>query len=875
MLKTKLAVVLTFFAALAYARTPSDAEALTRARERLARMTLDEKASLCGGSGTMSLPAVPRVGITNEWQFSDSSHTVRATMDRWSWAYAHPEEDRSTVLPTLNALACTWNTGLAGRFGDVLGSEARARGKDQLLGPGVNIMRTPLCGRNWEYCSEDPYLTARLIVPEIRAIQRHDVAACVKHFCLNNQEYDRYNVNAVVDERALNEIYLPGFKAAVREAGVWTLMTSYNYWNGIRCAEHPYLLSGVLRDRWGFMGSIVTDWGGQHSTVPAALSGAGIEMNCGSDIRYLANPKAGTLPLAVAVREGRVPEAYVDDMALRVLWVMEKTDFFSSARKGGVRNTEAHQATARAVGEEAIVLLKNAKGTLPLDAAKTKKILLVGNLADKKHASNGGWSAEGNPPYEITPAAGIEEYYAKHGEKVEIVRAPIVAADSPAGFHGVKESAITTFDTTASDQGMSVRAWKAGYWDNTDLRGEAKVRTFQRQLDVTWGAEPVPGVKADCFSVRFETELEAPETGSYRLAVIADEGAGTRIWVDGMTIAESWRGETSAFTAGDAPFEAGRKYWVAVDYHSASGKPSCSFKWLLPSERGGTAAETRRAADAADAVIVFTGTELGHGRARECEGADRPDLRLPEGHDAAIAEILSWKIPNTVIVNHSGAPVEMPWIDAADAVVQEPYLGQEAGRPLARVLFGDVNPSGKLPCTWPVSLADTPAAHQPGGYTPTNSVYSEGVFVGYRWYEAQKIAPLFPFGHGLSYTSFDYTDFALSTNLTKNAVKVSVTVSNTGKRRGAETVQLYVGAVDPAVARPVKELRGFEKIDLKPGASRIVTFVVNARDLAYWDSFARRWRADAGVYRVWVGRSCADTPCVGAFTLERGAVFAD
>ncbi len=854
------------FAAVGAAAAGGD-PAAEKARAMLAKMTLDEKVSLCAGSGTMSLPKIPRVGIEKEWQFSDNSQTVRADMERWTWNCTF-KNDEATVLPTLSALASTWSVEMAERFGHVMGEQARARGKDMMLGPGVNIMRTPLCGRNWEYFSEDPVLTSRLAVPEIKAMQSHDVAACVKHYCLNNQEHDRHRNDAVVDDRTLNEIYLPAFRAAVKEAGVYSLMTSYNMYNGEECSQHTYLIKGILRERWGFDGMIVTDWGGQVSTVPSALSGAGVEMNRGSDIRYLANPKTGAKPLADAVRAGKVPEAFVDEKAFRVLYAMARTHFLDPAnRKGGERLTEKHFSEARAIAEEAVTLLKNDDAVLPLDPAKMKKILVVGKLADTDMTRK-GWSAAGKPPYEITPYKGLVEFF--KGKGVEIVRYPLVPGDSGLKVHPVIESSIGTFDTTAKDAGMSVRAWETEWFKTkAPKNGEAPFKSgFSCQPGIKSGTKsPLPGLSDKEFCIKWRTRLTAPESGEYAFGAVAEKGAQARIFLEGRQI-----GTGKSKVRAKASLEAGKEYRFEIVYTPGWGGHSFEFGWQLPSERG-TAGELRRLASAADAVLVFTGTEIGHGRALDCEGADRPDMRLPVGHDAAIAEILSWKLPNTVVVNHSGSPVEMPWVDSCRTLVQQPYLGQEAGRALANVLFGRVNPSGKLPCTWPRKYSDTPTGTL-GGVTPRHSPYKERFYVGYRWYDKKGVKPMFPFGYGIGYTTFGYGKVAVAPD--GDGFKVTAKVTNTGKVAGKEAVQVYVSYPGSKVERCVKELKAFAKTRLlAPGESETLEMHVSLRDLAYWDDIGNRFATPAGDYEFQLGASCEDIRSKAVAKVEEAASFRD
>ena len=399
---------------------------------------------------------------------------------------------------------------------------------------------------------------------------------------------------------------------------------------------------------------------------------------------------------------------------------------------------------------------------------------------------------------------------------------------------------------------MSVRAWEVSYFDNTKSTDGTPVKTdFARQPGLDIGeAAPFEGMNAANFAVRWHTRLAAPESGDYTFSVDMDHRGGTTIVLDGEVLGKA--SECDTVTA-QKRLEAGKVYDFSVTYEGDTGVHRMKFGWRLPSESG-SLEDVREAAKTADAVLVFTGTEVGHGQALECEGGDRSNLKLPEGHDAAIATLLSWNIPNLVVITHSGAPLELPWADAAATILHQPYLGQEAGRAFARVLFGDVNPSGRLPCTWPRKLADTPV-EQRGTYTAARSVYNEGVFVGYRWYDAKGIKPLFPFGYGLSYTTFAYGKAEVSVLECADgpSVKVHVGIANTGKRAGKETVQLYVAPVNPKIVRPVKELKDFAKVALAPGEAATIEFELGPRDFAYWDVVTHSWRVDAGEYEIIVG----------------------
>ena len=728
-LKMTMAALAVAAAAGAQAMLTDD-EALKAARATLAKMTLEEKTMLLGGSGTMTLAAIPRVGIEREWTMSDNSSTVRPAMNRWDWGYTEPKTE-NTKLPSLSALAQTWDVKWARKHGETLGAEMRDRGVDELLGPGVNICRTPLNGRNWEYLGEDPVLAAKMCVPLIRGVQSYDVAATVKHFCLNDQELARNSVDTHCDDRTLNEIYLPAFRAAVKEADVLCVMSSYNKIDGIWASENKYTQKAILRDRWGFKGLLETDWGGQHTTDFAANNGGGVEMHWGQGIKYNYYAISNRFPLAEAVRQSRVPAATVDEMALRTLYVMAKTGFLTGVpRRKGERNTKKHQKIAREEAADSIVLLKNEAGVLPV-VDDVRSILVIGKNANEKQCHK-GCSGEGNVPYEVTLFEAITN----------------------------------------------------------------------RSLDVAVRMMP------------FCAKVEHKKTDTSNAAI-----AGGHVEQKG-----------------------------AAEY--------CSE------------AELKAAADQADLVIVFVGTELGYQENMESESRDRESMNLPKELEAAMHTILGWNHRRLVVVSRSGTPIGYTWVDKAKTLVQTSYLGMEEGNAIVDVLTGKVNPSGRLCQTWPKSYADTAVARC-GTYNATNVTYDERFYVGYRWHDHAKIEPLFPFGAGKSYTTFDYGPVTVTNN------RVSVTVTNTGKVAGKEVVQFYAAYPGAKVERCVKELKGFVKIALTPGESRTVRFSPSPRDLAYWDEFTHRFRTDAGDYEILVGASAADIRGKAVIRIDRDQVFAD
>jgi beta-glucosidase len=675
-----------------------DEPSAARIEKILKKMTLEEKVALCHADSKFSVAGIPRLGIP-ALHLSDGPHGVREEISHDSWQPAGRDDDYSTYLPTGTALAATWNVEMARRFGDVLGAEARERGKDVILGPGINIQRTPLCGRNFEYLGEDPCLTARMIVPEIRAIQSHDVAACVKHFALNNQELDRDWVNVDVDEQTLREIYLPGFEAAVREARVRCVMGAYNQFRGGPCCQSAHLIRDILKGEWGFRGVLMTDWNVRGiDTWTAATNGLDLEMGTALpyDEFYFARP------LREAVANGSVPVAVLDEKVRRMLRLMFEIRAMGGKRETGSRNTPEHQKTARAIAAEAMVLLKN-ESVLPFDKRKIKRLAVIGENATVKHA-HGGWSSEIKTPYEITPLEGIAK---KAGDSVEIIRAQ-------------------------------------GYKTAPQISDEADVALI---------------------------------------------------------------GEAVA------------------------------------------------AAKKADAVILV----VGQNHRLDTEGSDRPDMKLHFGQNELIEAVLAAN-PNTAIVLVGGSAVEMPWIAKAPAVLQAWYAGMEGGSALADILFGDTNPSGKLPFTFPAKLADSPA-HALGEYQAGHVEYKEGLLVGYRWFDTKKIEPLFPFGHGLSYTAFEYGDLKIENAQAKDGAvaRVTLDLKNSGKREGAEVVQIYVqGPADSKIARPAKELRAFQKVFLRPGEHRTVRLALRARDFSYYDVAGKTWRIEPGTYNVLAGSSSRD-----------------
>lgn len=718
------------------AQTPvymDDAQPIeARVKDALSRMTLEEKVALCHAQSKFSSAGVPRLGIPELWM-SDGPHGVRAEINWNDWGYANWTNDSITAFPALTCLAATWNPDMSAKYGKAIGEEARYREKDVLLGPGVNIYRTPMNGRNFEYMGEDPYLASVMCVPYIQELQKNGVAACVKHYALNNQELWRGHIDVNLSDRALHEIYLPAFKAAVEEGGAWSIMGAYNKIRGQHACHNDFTLNKILKDDWKFDGCVITDWGGAHDTYEAAVNGLDIEMGSYTNgltsesvftynDYYLANPYLQML------KDGKVPMSTIDDKASRILRLIFRTAMNRQKPYGSVA-TEEYYAAAREIGNEGIVLLKNApvikKGAplLPIDAAKYQNILVVGDNAVRL-LNQGGGSSELKVKDMVSPLDGLRAVY---GDKV---------------------------------------AYAKGYAAGRPMYGRAD---------------------------------EIPQN-----------------------VVDSLRAE-------------------AVEM-----------------------------AKKADLVVLVGGLNKNH--FQDCEGGDRLEYGLPFGQDELIEALLGVN-KNLVLVLLSGNAVEMPWVSRVPAIVQGWYLGSMGGKSLADILSGAVNPSGKLPFSFPAKLTDCGAHAFDELSYPGDSIkqeYKEDILVGYRWHDTKEIPALFPFGHGLSYTTFTYGKPVASAKAmaADGTLTVTVAVKNTGSIAGKEIVQLYVGDDKCSVLRPVKELKHFAKVGLAPGEEKSVTFTLTPDDLKFYDEASAAWKYEPGKFKAYVCASSADVRGVVSFEMQ-------
>jgi len=784
----------------------------------LSRMTLAEKISMLAGDGFSSTP-VPRLGIPS-LNMTDGPVGVR-------W-------EQSTAFPASIAMAATWDPPLIRRLGEALGVEARAKGRNMLLGPCININRVPVGGRSFESFGEDPFLMARMAVEYIRGVQSQHVIATAKHYAANNQEFERTTMDEQVDERTLREIYFPAFRAAVREAGVLSVMSAYNKLNGLWCSENPVLLTDVLKKEWGFRGFVVSDWGALHSTVPTANAGLDIEM-----------PHADYLNdslLEPAVARHEVSEQMIDDKVRRMLRAMEVIGLFNPAPPppASAVNSPEHRALARDVEAEGIVLLQNRNDVLPIDFRGVKTVAVIGPGAAVARTGGGG-SAYVSPYYGVSPLEGIR---AKAGGSVTVVTAPGCVMDQD-----ITPAPASWLRPPAPDEGKE--GLRGEYFANQEWKGAPALTKIDAQVDFDWGSgSPDPSIPVDHFSARWTGQLVPRESGDFQLSIRSDDGS--RLYVGGELFIDNWGEHAGVTRSRMITLTKGKPLDLRLEYYENEG--GALVQLGLTSHGNDMLARAVELARNADVAVVC----VGNTNEIETEGVDRASLALPQGQDELVAAVAAVN-KRTVVVLTSGAPVLMPWAEKVGAIVQAWFGGQEVGNALADVLAGDVNPSGKLPVTFLRSWDDTPArATYPGRNGRTE--YAEGIFVGYRYFDREKKEVLFPFGHGLSYTTFAYGPLTVSPveGGAKYAREVSLAVTNTGKRAGAEVVQLYVGARTPPVPRPPDELKAFAKVVLAPGETKHVTLTLDESSFAYYDAASKGWSVAPGTFDILAGSSSRD-----------------
>jgi beta-glucosidase len=738
----------------------------------------------------------------------------------------------AACFPVGICMASTWNTNLLQEIGSAIADEAISKDVQVVLGPTINIHRTPIGGRSFECYSEDPYLSGMLAAAFTDGVQEKGVGACLKHYVCNDSEFERHTISTEVDERTLREIYLRPFELAIKASNPWTVMASYNRINGVYACSNDELVNGVLKGEWAYDGLVMSDWFAAKETVPNALGGLDLEMP---------GPAAAWGDrLATAVANGEVPEAIIDDKVRRLLRVIDRTGRFEQPDERAELsvNKPDHQQLAYEAATEGMVLLKNS-GVLPLDKSMLQKIAVIGPNAEDFRIMGGG-SSSLKPHYIATPMTALQD---------KLTGTEIVSALGCATHKYIPEPArgLVSPGTDSNARGLF------GQFFADDLDSEIIAERVIGPATIH-----IAGRASNAGAARFTGHYSVTESGSYEFGLLSTGQA--RMYIDDKLIIDNWDdtepGEaffTQATSERRATIgcAAGDQVALRIDFKVDPGQTFRALRYgILPPQKEDSIAEAVSLAESADAVILMVGTNDDW----ETEGNDRTTLALPGDQDRLIEAVLAVN-PNTVVVNNSGSPISMPWLESAPAVVQSWFAGQEFGNALADILFGVVNPSGKLPVTFPRRLQDTPAyTSYPGEFGKVH--YGEGIFVGYRWYASRDIEPLLPFGHGLSYTSFRYQDLAVSKLV--DGVEVSFKLQNTGDRQGKEIAQVYVEAVDSPVAKPRIELKGFAKLDLAPGETQSVSVVLGQDAFAHWDVSLSDWLVPPGTYKIQVGSSSTD-----------------
>ncbi len=800
-----------------------------RIEDLLSRMTLEEKAAMLSGDSTRfdSKPNA-RLGIP-ALRMTDGPVGVR-------W-------ERSTAFPVSVCMVATWNPDLIYTLGQALGQEAKAKGRNVLLGPCVNIHRVPQGGRNFESFGEDPYLASRIVANYVKGVQSGHVIATVKHFACNNQEFERSSIDVKIDERTLHEIYLPAFRAAVQKGGAWAVMSAYNRINGQYCSSNTHLLTDILKNCWGFQGFVMSDWGAVHSVVPTLYAGLDIEMPTG---RYLTVDN-----VRQALREGRMKPSKIDDKVRRMLRAMFSTGIYDqTVVDSGACDTPEHRAIALKVAREGMTLLKNENDILPIRDSKVKSIAVIGPLAANLSYGGGG-SSHVTPIHTISPLEGLQS---KAGKNFSVQYAEgtffldnlsTIPSECllPPGENNVKHGLLGT------------------YYANDHFEGEPVKKQIDPTIDFDWNWSGPSGMNPEYFSVIWEGRLQAPEDGDFVLAIGSDDGS--RLYINGKMEIDNWGGHAVLYKFAKIPLEKEIPVDIRIEYNELSGGAGIHLKWQKAEEN--PLEKAVALAKASDMTVLFVGNTPDV----ETEGMDRESLTLSPSQEELVLAIAETN-PKTIVVLHCGAGLQMDkWIERVPGLLLAWFPGQEGGDAIADVLLGNVNPSGKLVTTFFKRWEDCAAySNYPG--TDDEVKYAEGIFVGYRHFDAKGIEPLFPFGYGLSYTDFGYSNLSISPKRIKpgESVAVQFTLKNTGKLQGAEVVQLYLGDEKASVKRPVKELKGFQKVDLKAGEQKMISMTIQPDDLKFFDICTSDWKAEPGKFNVFIGSSSRDIRLKGSFILQ-------
>ena len=789
-----------------------------RADAILKMMSLEDKIDYIGGFEDFYIRALPKYGLPT-LKMADGPFGVR-------------NYGPSTTVAGGIGLAATWDPAIARRVGAVIGDDARARGVHFMLGPGVNIYRAPMGGRDFEYFGEDPFLASRIAVGYIEGMQAKDVCATIKHFMGNNSEYDRHNTDSIIDERTMREIYLPTFEAAVKEAHVCSIMDSYNLTNGEHMTQNDYLNNQVVKKQWGFDGILMSDWVSTYDGVAAANGGLDLEMPSGKFMN-----RATLLP---AITQGKVSEATIDDHVRRILRKAIQFGWFDQGHSQTDLSVSRYNPEGRKVALEAarggIVLLKNEGTLLPLDKAKIKTLAVVGPGAHPGQPVGGG-SADVHPFAAVSLLEGLANYL---GDGVKVMY--------DTGISSPSDMAVATNFVTEASGGKP--GLKVEYFKSTDLTGSPSQIATVLHVNGWRGRREAAALPPDVRSTRWTGYYIAPDAGNYEVFMQGvEENSGGRLFVDDRIVLDDWTHATLLDSA-NLQLTAGA-HKIRLEFFRTEGGED--IRMGIVSDASVVHPEAKALAAQADAVVLAVGFDPRS----ESEGSDR-SFHLPVGQDELVRAVLAANKKTVVVITSGGGTDLNAWLDQTPALLQSWYSGQEGGTALAQLLFGDYSPSGKLPVSFDRRWQDS-AVYQSyyPNVGPRQIKYTEGVFLGYRSYDKRETRPLFPFGYGLSYTTFQYANLSVSPQNAAGdqSVTVSFDITNTGNREGAEVAELYVGDTHSAVPRPVKELKGFAKVELQPGESRKITLTLDRRAFSYYDVNGKQWKVDPGEFAILVGGS--------------------
>ena len=799
----------------------------------LSNLSLKEKISLLAGKDSWRTPPIDRLGIPS-LVMTDGPHGVRSDLS------GDRIQGPATAFPTGVSLAATWNPELIENVGNALADETRAMGCDILLGPCVNIIRHPLAGRNFESYSEDPFLAAMIGKAWVNGIQSKHIGASVKHFACNNQEFERSRGSSVIDERTLREIYLAQFENIIKDADPWTVMCSYNRINGVYASQNYFLLTEILKNEWGFEGVVVSDWGANHTIIESVIGGLDIEMPGPS--KYYGNL------LADAVSTWQIEEKIIDQAVTRILRMIQKSGKLDpkTVFPNGSVNTKEHQELARLVAEESITLLKNEGAILPINVNEIRSIAIIGPAATDMQISGGG-SSTVTPPYITQPLDVIQT---RLKGKIDVLYEK--GCDNYVGITAAKNQVLSPLQ----DTGNGINGF---YYAGTEFSGDPLISRIDNRIDFWWLSFAPLDQTPESFSVRWNGYITPQQNGRHTLGV---ENTGVcRVWLDeNLIIDHSPLASKDFFHSSTAShaleMTEGQKYLLRIEYIRPRGLDFPHIRFLFgftPLEIDDHRIENAvNLAKKSQVAIVFAGYPEGY----ESEGNDRPNLDLTGKQNELISAVAKVN-PNTVVILNVGSPITMPWLDHVAGVILAYYPGLEGGNAITSVLLGEANPSGSLSVSFPKKISDTPAYINYPGYKEV--IYGEGIFVGYRYYEMKEIEPLFAFGHGLSYTTFKYSDLNAPDEFhTNEPICVSLKVKNTGKIAGKETVQLYIHDYQSTLIRPPKELKGFTKVFLEPGEEKTVYFNLDQRSFSFYNPDRKSWTAEPGLFEFLVGSSSQD-----------------